>query len=222
MIDAKAPSATGGLEPTRPLKPWPVPHPSLRGDASLERLRHLFPSREKAVRLVLALQAVAVVAFTCPAHAEPLAPKLGAPLTPAQVAAWNISVYPDGRGLPPGRGTAKEGRIVYDTQCASCHGAGGQGATAEELAGPPSKLTGPDPDKNIGTYWPYATTIFDMTKRSMPMAAPGSLTDDQVYAVTAYLLFANRIIAEDFVIDQQTLPQVKMPNRDGFDRIDVR
>ena len=164
----------------------------------------------------------AVLMLTCTTHAEPVAPKLGVSLTPAQVSAWNISVYPDGRGLPPGRGTAKGGRVVYDTQCASCHGPGGQGATAEELAGPPSKLTGPDPDKNIGTYWPYATTIFDMTKRSMPMGAPGSLTDDQVYAVTAYLLFANKIIAEDFEIDERTLPLVVMPNRDGFDRVDAR
>ena len=148
-------------------------------------------------------------------------PKLGTPVSPAESAAWDISIFPDGQGLPPGKGTAKEGRVVYDAQCARCHGPGGQGATAEELAGPPSALNVPDPDKNIGTYWPYATTIFDMTKRSMPMQAPGSLTDDQVYAVTAYLLFANKIIPEDFEINQQTLPKVKMPNRDGFDRIDA-
>lgn len=148
-------------------------------------------------------------------------PKLGVPLSPAASAAWDISIFPDGRGLPPGRGTARQGRVLYDAQCARCHGAGGRGGTAEELAGSSSALNGPDPDKTIGTYWPYATTIFDMTKRSMPMGAPGSLTDDQVYALTAYLLFANKIIAEDFEIDPQTLPLVKMPNRDGFDSIDA-
>jgi S-disulfanyl-L-cysteine oxidoreductase SoxD len=150
------------------------------------------------------------------------APKLGKPLTSAQTAAWDISVFPNGKGLPPGRGTAKEGRSVYDKHCASCHGPGGRGATAEELAGSVSPLNGPDPDKTIGTYWPYATTLFDMTKRSMPMQAPGSLTDDQVYAVTAYLLFANKIIAEDFEVTETSLPAIKMPNRNGFDRIDAR
>lgn len=150
------------------------------------------------------------------------APKLGTPLSPAEAAAWDITIFPDGRGLPLGRGTAKDGRVLYDAQCASCHGAGGRGGTAEELAGSTSPLNGPDPDKTIGTYWPYATTIFDMTKRSMPMGAPGSLTDDQVYAVTAYLLFANKIIPEDFEINRESLPNVKMPNRDGFDRIDAK
>ena len=162
-----------------------------------------------------------MTAVRAEAVAASSAPSLGTPLAATETAAWNISVYPDGRGLPPGRGTANEGRVIYDQQCARCHGKGGQGGTAEELAGPPSPLTGPDPGKTIGSYWPYATTIFDMTKRSMPMSAPGSLTDDQVYAVTAYLLFANGIIAQDYEINTQTLPLVKMPNRDGFDRIDA-
>ena len=148
-------------------------------------------------------------------------PRLGTQLTPTDVAALDISIFPDGRGLPPGRGTAIEGRAIYDAQCASCHGAGGRGATAEELVGR-GPLIGPNPDKTIGSYWPYTTTIFDMTKRSMPMSAPGSLTDDQVYAVTAYLLFANAIISEAFEINQLSLPQVAMPNREGFDRIEAK
>ena len=152
---------------------------------------------------------------------EALRPRLGVPLTPAENAGWKINVFPDGRGLPEGRGTAKEGRAIYEAQCASCHGAKGEGHTADDLAGSTSPLNGPDPDKTIGTYWPYATTIFDMTRRSMPMQAPGSLTADQTYAVTAYLLFLNKIVAEDTVIDKTSLPQVKMPNRDGFDRIDA-
>jgi S-disulfanyl-L-cysteine oxidoreductase SoxD len=165
--------------------------------------------------------AIAVLA-TGSVAAAGSSPKLGVPMTPAAVAAFDISIFPDGRGLPPGKGTVKAGRAVYDAQCAKCHGAGGRGATAEELAGSTSPLDGPDPDKTIGTYWPYATTIFDMTKRSMPMQAPGSLTDDEVYAVTAYLLYANKIIAEDFEINATTLPQVQMPNRNGFDRIDAK
>ncbi len=155
----------------------------------------------------------------CALSAE--APKLGIPISPADVAAWDISVFPDGRGLPPGNGTARQGRALFDAQCARCHGAGGRGGTAEELAGSTSPLNGPDPDKTIGTYWPYATTVFDMTRRSMPMHAPGSLSNDEAYAVTAYLLFANKIIAEDFEINRESLPLVKMPNRDGFDRIDA-
>lgn len=156
--------------------------------------------------------------LTCSAGGSP---RLGSPLTAEAVAAWDQSVFPDGRGLPVGRGTAIEGRVIYDAQCASCHGTGGRGATAGELVGR-GPLTGPDPEQTIGSYWPYATTIFDMTKRSMPMGAPGSLSDDEVYAVTAYLLFANAIITRDFEINQQTLPLVTMPNRDGFDRIDAR
>jgi len=150
------------------------------------------------------------------------APKLGTPLAPDELAKWNITIFPDGRGLPKGRGTAKEGRAVYDKSCASCHGPGGRGATAEELAGSTAPLTSDPPDKIIGTYWPYATTIFDVTRRSMPMQAPGSLSDDEVYAVTAYLLWANKIVREDEEINERTLPLVRMPNRDGFDWIDAQ
>lgn len=169
----------------------------------------------------LAFLAIPLFVVTAAASAGE-APRLGRPMTPDELARWSISIFPDGRGLPKGRGTAKEGRVVYDKSCASCHGPAGRGATAEELAGSTAPLTSDPPDKIIGTYWPLATTIFDVVRRSMPMQAPGSLTDDEAYAVTAYLLWTNKLIAEDFELDEQKLPRIQMPNRDGFDRIDAR
>lgn len=152
---------------------------------------------------------------------QPESPKLGRPASPKEIAAWNLSVFPDGKGLPPGRGNALEGKAVYDDQCAGCHGPKGLGGSAEELAGGQHGLTGPNPDKTIGTYWPYATTIFDFVRRSMPLNAPGSLSDNQLYAVSAYLLHINGVIGEQAEMNAGTLPQVKMPNREGFMWIDA-
>jgi cytochrome c len=162
-------------------------------------------------------------ALASPASADPAsdAPHLGTPMSKEYVAKWNLTIFPDGRGLPPGRGTAKEGAPLYAAACASCHGAEGEGGTAEELVSEPKPPSSKYPSKAIGAYWPYATTIFDYIRRAMPPAAPGSLSADQVYALTAYLLAANRIIGEDAVIDAETLPKIKMPNRDGFVWIDV-
>jgi S-disulfanyl-L-cysteine oxidoreductase SoxD len=175
----------------------------------------------RSAMFMRSLLAVVGVTLSAVGAAAGDAPRLGVALSAEAVASWDISVFPDGRGLPPGRGTAVQGRVIYEAKCAGCHGVGGRGATAEELVGRGS-LVGPDPEKTIGSYWPYATTIFDMTKRSMPMDAPGSLTDNEVYALTAYLLFANELISEVFEINPQTLSQVAMPNRNGFDRIEAR
>ncbi len=150
------------------------------------------------------------------------APHLGTAISESDAQKWNLNVFPDGTGLPAGRGTAKEGRAIYDKQCQSCHGPEGRGATAEELVGEPRPPTKEDPSKAIGSYWPYATTLFDFTRRSMPPATAGLLTNDDVYAVTAYLLFANKIIAEGDELNALTLPKIKMPNRDGFVRVDVK
>ena len=148
-------------------------------------------------------------------------PRLGKAATPEDVAAWNITIFPDGTGLPAGRGTAAEGKPLFAQQCASCHGDEGIGGTGGELAGGNYALNSESPDKNIGLYWPFATTIFDFTRRAMPMNAPGSLTADQAYALTAYLLFRNGIIGADNEMNAASLPKLNMPNRDGFIWIDV-
>ena len=149
-------------------------------------------------------------------------PHLGKPVTAEDIAAWNISIYPDGQGLPPGNGTAAKGKALFAQKCAACHGIEGIGGTADELAGGTAPLNSEYPDKNIGTYWPYATTVFDFTRRAMPMDAPGSLTDDETYAITAYLLYRNGIIGENAEMNAETLPKVTMPNRDGFIWIDAK
>jgi cytochrome c len=148
-------------------------------------------------------------------------PKLGRPATPQDIAAWSLTVFPNGKGLPSGHGNAGAGKSVYEHYCASCHGSNGTGGSADELAGAQHRLTDANPDKTIGSYWPYATTVFDFVRRSMPPTAPGSLSNDQLYAVTAYLLLINGLIAESADMDAATLPQVKMPNREGFIRVDA-
>lgn len=149
------------------------------------------------------------------------APHLGKPMTADEVAKWNLTIYPDGRGLPEGKGTAAEGEAIYNAKCKSCHGEHGRGATAEELVSEPQPLSDPNASKAIGPYWPYATTVFDFIRRSMPPQAPGSLTPDEIYAVTAYLLAKSEVIPKDQEMNAKSLAAVKMPNRDGFERIDV-
>jgi len=146
----------------------------------------------------------------------PEGPNLGQPATAEEVAALSINVFPDGRGLPEGSGSVTQGVKIYQSKCIVCHGAGGLGGSAEPLAGAEMSLTSEWPEKTIGTLWPHATTLFDFTRRSMPMTAPGSLSNDETYALTAYLLYLNDIVAEDLVLNKETIMQVKMPNADGF------
>ena len=142
-------------------------------------------------------------------------PNLGKPISPEDLASWDISIGPDGAGLPPGSGMPAQGAVVYAEKCAACHGDKGEGKPNARLVG--GQITGNGPVvKTVGSYWPYATTLFDFTRRAMPWTAPKSLTDNEVYAVTAYILRLNGIISDNDVIDAKTLPQVKMPNRDGF------
>jgi len=143
-------------------------------------------------------------------------PNLGREVKPEEIAAWDITVPPDGSGLPPGSGTATEGGAVYFAKCAGCHGVKGVEGPADPLVGGIGTLVSKKPVKTVGSYWPYATTLFDYIRRAMPYNAPRALSNDEVYAVSAYLLFLNGIITPEVRMDAKTLPQVKMPNRDGF------
>ena len=147
-------------------------------------------------------------------------PGLGEPASVSLVAAWNLSVYPDGRGLPAGVGTAKAGQPVYRQRCANCHGAEGEGGSGGHLVGR-GPLSDPDPDQTVGNYWPYATTLFDFIRRSMPMDAPGTLSAEEIYSVSAYVLYLNGIVGLDDPMDARSLPRIRMPNRDGFIGIDA-
>jgi cytochrome c len=141
---------------------------------------------------------------------------LGGAPSPEDIRQWDISVAPDGTGLPAGSGTAAQGREVYANRCSKCHGAKGEGGDSVALAGGQGTLKSAKPLRTVGSYWPYATTIWDYVNRAMPFKNPGVLSQDQVYAVTAYVLFLNGIIAENAVMDMHSLPKVQMPNRNGF------
>ena len=143
-------------------------------------------------------------------------PNLGRVATPAEVTAWDVSIAPDGRGLPPGRGTSAQGAIVFEQKCQSCHGDKGAGQPNDRLVGGHGTLASKSPVRTVGSYWPYATTLFDYVRRAMPYTQSHSLSDDEVYAVTAYLLYLNGITGESDVMNAETLPKVKMPNRDNF------
>ena len=164
--------------------------------------------------LLAALLLLAACATAQRVDAPP--PKFGEPVSAAELARWDISIPPSGAGLPAGGGTAREGLKVYEAKCQSCHGAKGAGKPADALAGGMGTLASKTPMRTVGSYWPYATTLFDYVRRAMPLNNPLSLTDDETYAVSAYVLFINGIIGEDVAMNAQSLPQVKMPNREGF------
>jgi S-disulfanyl-L-cysteine oxidoreductase SoxD len=141
----------------------------------------------------------------------------GAPATADQIAGWDIDARPDGVGLPPGSGSAEKGANVYAEQCTPCHGTFGEGeGRYPKLAGGEGTLTGERPEPSVGSYWPFAVTLFDYINRAMPFQAPHSLSSDDVYALTAYVLHINNIVANNFIADRDSLPKVKMPNHDNF------
>ena len=164
----------------------------------------------------LAVCGALMVAALAPANAAD-EPHFGKPVTPTDIAAWDISIGPDGAGLPPGRGTVAQGETVFAAKCQACHAEKGAGGPNDRLVGGAGTIA-PDkaPVKTVGSYWPYATTLFDYVRRAMPWDRPKSLTDEEVYAVAAYVLYLNGVIKQDDVLDAQSLPKVKMPNREGF------
>ena len=146
-------------------------------------------------------------------------PNLGKLASPGEIASWDIGIGPDGAGLPSGGGTPQQGEQVYLAKCLACHGEKGLGKPNDQLVGGQGSLgPGQAPVKTVGSFWPYATTLFDYVRRAMPLNQSKSLRDEEVYAVVAYILLLNGVIGESDTIDAQTLPAVRMPNRDGFVR----
>ena len=141
---------------------------------------------------------------------------LGKSASDAEIRGWDIDVRADGKGLPAGSGSVAAGKQIYQSSCAACHGANGEGKPADRLVGGQGTLKNPAPVKTIGSFWPYAATVFDYVRRAMPYDRPGSLGNDEVYAVTGYLLHLNGIVPADGVMSADTLPKVQMPNRNGF------
>jgi cytochrome c len=170
----------------------------------------------KAGRTRILLAALWIVVVIRPMLAQSPTYGLGRTPTPDQIKAIEIEVTPDGHGLPPGSGTAEAGKRVYEARCIVCHGPTAKEGPQDVLVGGRGTLNTAKPLKTVGSYWPYATTLWDYVNRAMPFDRPGTLAAGDVYAATAYLLYLNGIVGERDVLDQATLPRVKMPNRDGF------
>ena len=165
--------------------------------------------------LLAAASALVVGCGAAPAQS----PDLGKAASPDEIASWDVSIGPDGAGLPPGSGTPQQGAQVYLAKCLGCHGEKGAGKPNDQLVGGQGSLApGQAPVKTVGSFWPYATTVFDYVRRAMPLNQPKSLGDDEVYAVVAYILQLNGVIGDNDMMDARTLPAVRMPNRDGFVR----
>ena len=164
--------------------------------------------------------AAATLALACSAGAAlAQSPGLGKPLTDADIKQWDIAILPDGTNLPPGNGTPAQGAKIFAEKCSACHGNAAKGGVAPfypALVGGQPLTNGIDTVKTIANYYAYPTTIFDYTRRAMPYNMPRSLTDNEVYALTAYILSLNSLIGENETMDATTLPNVKMPNRDNF------
>jgi cytochrome c len=147
---------------------------------------------------------------------------IGRAATADEIAGWDIDVRADGQGLPSGHGSVSDGQKIYAETCAACHGQNGEGKPADQLVGGFGTLATAKPVRTVGSYWPYATTLFDFIRRAMPFNAPQSLTTDQVYAVAAYILYLNKIVPETAVLDANSLPKIEMPNHNGFTSPDPR
>jgi hypothetical protein len=171
-------------------------------------------SRRVAPHAAVLGAVAALVAMPAPTFGQSL--HVGRAPTPAGLKAIDIEVTPDGKGLPPGSGTAAAGRDIYTRRCETCHSATGKDGPQDVLVGGQGSLATSRPLKTVGSYWPYATTLWDYINRAMPFDHPSTMTASEVYSTTAYLLFMNGIVGEQDVLNETTLPQVKMPNRNGF------
>ncbi len=171
-----------------------------------------------ALALLAGAAALAETKPTQPGMALPPSPfGIGRPATQDEIKAWDIAVRPDGHGLPPGKGSVKDGEALYQDRCAACHGEFGEGKDRwPALIGGAGKLTDDDPKKGVGNYWPYATTLFDYIKRAMPFGNAQSLTDDETYAITAYVLSLSDVLKADDVLDGPSLLKIKLPNAGNF------
>jgi cytochrome c len=160
---------------------------------------------------------LAAVALACATSAQAQSPYgIGRPATAAEIAGWNIDIDRDGHNLPPGSGSVSHGHEVFDQQCAACHGAKGEGGVGDRLVGGQGTLATAKPVRTVGSYWPYAPTLFDYIRRAMPQNAPQSLSNNDVYAVSAYILNLNGLLPADATLDAGTLSAIKMPNRSMF------
>ena len=164
-----------------------------------------------AVALAVAAPFAAVAADKLPAG-----PGLGEAAPPELVVKWDISIMPDGAGLPSGKGNSRDGQLVYVHSCQACHGTNGGGGSAARLTGGIGSLTSDMPIKTVNSYWPYATTVFDYIRRAMPLNTPQSLNDDEVYSLVAFILSVDGLVKVADTVDQASLPKIQMPNRNGF------
>lgn len=163
---------------------------------------------------VARILAIGVVLIGTAARAD--GPALGKSADAALIRMMDLTILPDGSDLPPGRGSATQGKQVYENKCLACHGIGGQGQPMDRLTGGLGSLATSSPVKTVNSYWPYATTLFDYIRRAMPLMSPQTLQADEVYSLVAYILSIDGVVKPDVVLDAKSLPQVKMPNRDGF------
>lgn len=157
-----------------------------------------------------------ILCLTASLSVQAQTPGLGRPADAALIRMMDLTILPDGKDLPPGRGSVADGRQIYEVKCLACHGINGQGQPMDRLTGGVGSLPSPTPVKTVNSYWPYATSLFDYIRRAMPLTTPQTLRSDEVYALVAYILSIDSVVKPDAVLDAKSLPRVKMPNRDGF------
>jgi len=171
----------------------------------------------RLAKMVYVVSFLIAILAAVPASAQVGPFGIGTPATAEEIAGWDIDIRPDGKGLPAGSGSVEDGEMMYEEQCASCHGSFGEGVGRYPvLSGGEGTLTAERPERTVGSYWPYASTLWDYIHRAMPFPQPQSLSDEEVYAITAYVLYLNDLVEDDFVLTADNLASIEMPNQDGF------